>query len=365
MKKMNRLPLIAAFTAVGSAVCTVKPFRVVLMSAFALGLSACVNLDPVQGHALSTTMEQRFTDEAIARDRAAIQDLRSRVAAVRARAPSLYAVTRSELMIEFGVKEYEENDKTGILEPVLDDALRLLVSQEQARTNVDLAIPKFPGSSKVYPDLWAKINAIKEDAAQLKCVGEALARLEVALLELAHERYEVDTQLNTPEHVLPSISIVNIMVSQLEEALAACHLAPLSAPPVSGAPDSAPRHFVLNGDVLFPFDKSAEQDLTVDGKLKLDAFAAKLIKDSTLWHGMVITGHTDRLGKPDYNKQLGRRRADSIRHYLISRFGLPSEQIQTQSMGDTQPVKNCPDVKDTEQLKACLQPNRRVEIKLQ
>ncbi len=330
-----------------------------------VGLTACVNLDPVQGHALSTTMEQRFTDEAIARDRAALQDLRSRVAAVRARAPSLYAVTRSELMIEFGVKEYEENDKTGILEPLLDDALRLLVSQERAGTHVDLAIPEFPGSSKVYPDLWAKINAIKEDAAKLNCVGEALARLEVALLELAHERYEVDTRLNTPEHVLPAVSIVNILVNQLEEALAACHLAPLSAAPVAATPDSAPRHFVLDADVLFPFDKSAEQDLTTGGKLKLDVFAAKLVKDRTLWHGIVITGHTDRLGSHDYNQQLGRRRADSIRHYLTSRFGLPSEQIRTQSMGDTQPVKDCPDVKDKEQLKACLQPNRRVEIILE
>ena len=237
MKKMNQLSLIAAFTAVGSAAHSVKPFHVLLMSAFALGLPACVNLDPVQGHALSTTMEQRFTDEAIARDRAALQDLRSRVAAVRSRAVSIYAVTRSELMIEFGFKEYEENDKTGILEPVLDDALRLLVSQEQGRADVDLAIPEFPGSSKVYPDLWAKINAVKQDAAKLTCVGEALARLEVALLELAHERYEVDTKLNTPEHVLSAVSIVNIMVNQLEEALAACHLAPLSTPPVTGAPE--------------------------------------------------------------------------------------------------------------------------------
>ena len=126
---------------------------------------------------------------------------------------------------------------------------------------------------------------------------------------------------------------------------------------------------MLDADVLFPFDKSAEQDLTADGKLKLDAFAKQLkdrkLSNGMVINGMVITGHTDRLGKPDYNKQLGKRRADSIRHYLTSRFGLPSEQIQTQSMGDTQPVKDCPDVKDKEQLKACLQPNRRVEIKLQ
>jgi len=328
------------------------------------GLTACVNLDPVQGHALSTTMEQRFTDEAIARDRAAIQDLRSRVAAVHSRAPSLYAVIRSELMIEFGAKEYEENDKTGILEPVLDDALRLLVSQEQARANIDLAFPEFPGSSKVYPDLWAKTNAVKQDTAKLSCVGEPLARLEVALLELAHERYEVDTKLNTPEHVLPAISIVNIMVNQLEEALAGCHLPPLSTSSAA-AQSSAPRHVVLDADVLFPFDKAAEQDLTADGKRKLDVFAAELVKDHTLWRGMVITGHTDRLGKSGYNKRLGQRRADSIRDYLVKRFALPTEQIQTRSMGESRPLKDCPEVNYTEQSKACLQPNRRVEIELQ
>jgi outer membrane protein OmpA-like peptidoglycan-associated protein len=79
---------------------------------------------------------------------------------------------------------------------------------------------------------------------------------------------------------------------------------------------------------------------------------------------MVITGHTDHLGGQAYNQRLGLQRANTIRHYLVNRFGLPVEKIRTKSMGDAQAVKNCPDKQNVKQLKACLQLNRRVEIDL-
>jgi|GEM_PF-1577791 len=323
-----------------------------IINLLAVSLSGCVSLAPIKGHVLSTTAEQRFTDEAIARDMAAINSLRSRIAAVRPRAKSAYLITRSEALADFGAEEYEENDKTGVLEPLLDEAFRLIVSQELGRTDITLEMPDIPGISRIRPDLWAKIAAIKQDAAKLACAGEPLARLEVGLLELAHEQYEVDTKLNTPEHTLPYSGVIDSLVKNVDDALAACHSA-------------TPRHVVFDTDVLFPFNKSAQQDMILSSQSKLDAFAEKLANNPGLWQRMEITGHTDHLGEPAYNQRLGQQRADTIRHYLINHFGLPGERIQTKSMGAAQAIKNCPDIQNAEQLKACLQPNRRVEIDLQ
>lgn len=105
--------------------------------------------------------------------------------------------------------------------------------------------------------------------------------------------------------------------------------------------------------------------MIISGQAQLDAFARELVKNPGLWQGMVITGHTDQLGESAYNQRLGQQRADTIRHYLINHFGLPGDRIRTQSTGDTQAVKDCPDRQNMQKLKACLQPNRRVEINLQ
>lgn len=212
-----------------------------MINLLAVSLSGCVSLAPIKGHVLSTTAEQRFTDEAIARDMAAINGLRSRIAAVRPKAKSAYLITRSEALADFGAKEYEENDRTGVLEPVLDEAFRLMVSQELGRTDVTLELPDFPGISRIRSELWAKIAAIKQDAAQLDCAGEPLARLEIGLLELAHEQFEVDTKLNTAEHTLVVSGIMDGLVKNVDDALAACQ-------------SESPRHFVFDTDVLFLFD---------------------------------------------------------------------------------------------------------------
>lgn len=52
-----------------------------------------------------------------------------------------------------------------------------------------------------------------------------------------------------------------------------------------------------------------------------------------------LTGHTDNMGKPDYNMELGRSRAEVIKSYLISK-GVPSENILSLSRGETLPISD-------------------------
>jgi len=69
----------------------------------------------------------------------------------------------------------------------------------------------------------------------------------------------------------------------------------------------------------------------------------------------VITGHTDSVGKPDYNYELGQRRAERVAGYLVSEKGVDPMRVHAVSYGDSKPLadnKTSTGRKD----------NRRIEI---
>lgn len=313
-------------------------------------LTSCVDMTPIEGHVLSSTSEQRFTADIIDRDWAAINSLRKRIVVAKEKAPSIYAITRAESMTEFGAGEYAENDRTGIVEDTLDDAMNILKTQEAGNANVINPVPDMRGTQRIRQDLWDKIEKIKQDPDKLRCVGEETARLESGLQELAHENYEVVTKLNTSEHSEPFMVLVDTQNKVLDEALSHCHSVP-----------SMPTKTIFSADALFGFNKSEEQDILEEGKQKLNSFAANMANQPN-WQKMVITGHTDRIGLHSYNLFLGKKRADTIRSYLVKKFNLPADKIETRSLGYAEPIKECTGEKVTPELKACLQPNRRVEI---
>jgi len=326
-----------------------------------------VGMTPVTGGVLTTTHNQRFTDEAIRRDWEALDALRSRIAAARLRATLGYAIARAEGELNFAIEEYEENDRTGILEPLLNDARRLVITQESGSAGkVDLSLPVLPGVTAVRADLWQLTQQAKDDPATLDCAGEAIARLEVGLLELAHEQYEVDAGLNTSEHVGSYVMLVDGLADDLRERMNAAACRPSPPPPseVSIAVPAAPvkiRGITLSASVLFAFDKCGEAEISPEGRAQLDRFGAELVKQPDAWRRLVITGHTDRLGRHKYNLRLSLCRADAVRNYLVKKFGLPAGRTEARGMAAAQPVVFCSGPFN-DKLKACLQPNRRVEI---
>ena len=76
---------------------------------------------------------------------------------------------------------------------------------------------------------------------------------------------------------------------------------------------------------------------------------------------ITVTGHTDRLGSDDYNRDLSRRRAEAVRDYLV-RGGIAASRIRSAGLGSSHPLSNCRDSLGKAALIACLQPDRRVEI---
>jgi len=120
------------------------------------------------------------------------------------------------------------------------------------------------------------------------------------------------------------------------------------------------QEITLSSDVLFGFDSA---QLVEAGKKELDT-AANVISEDMELEQMLIVGHTDRLGRDDYNLKLSKRRAESVRSYLVAR-GVPVERIAIEGRGSSEPLVKCEGTRVNQTLKDCLQPNRRVDITIQ
>ena len=118
----------------------------------------------------------------------------------------------------------------------------------------------------------------------------------------------------------------------------------------------------LGGDALFKTGKSTVKDLTPEGRAKLDDLVAK-VKAYGAIDSIKVTGHADKMGKPAANQKLSLARAKSIADYLKSK-GVKAASFTTAGMGDTKPVVDCDMSQAKDALKACLAPNRRVEIEV-
>jgi outer membrane protein OmpA-like peptidoglycan-associated protein len=53
---------------------------------------------------------------------------------------------------------------------------------------------------------------------------------------------------------------------------------------------------------------------------------------------IIVTGHTDFIGTPEYNLKLGLQRAENVKKFLEGK-GIPAEKMVTASMGADQPVE--------------------------
>jgi outer membrane protein OmpA-like peptidoglycan-associated protein len=68
----------------------------------------------------------------------------------------------------------------------------------------------------------------------------------------------------------------------------------------------------------------------------LDNIANMLMQNSNAI--IVLEGRTDSVGPKDYNQQLGERRVDAVKHYLVVEKGVPVYKIHEVSFGSEKPV---------------------------
>lgn len=139
---------------------------------------------------------------------------------------------------------------------------------------------------------------------------------------------------------------------------------PASTPPSASAsaiaPTAEPAPAATNGETVideakahFAFDSA---QLTDAGRAAIDAWLENVPKGARVR----LTGHADRLGPVPYNLELSRQRAESVQRHLVEK-GFDAGNITLIAKGESAPVKRCPGGA-TPATKACLAPNRRVEI---
>jgi peptidoglycan-associated lipoprotein len=99
-------------------------------------------------------------------------------------------------------------------------------------------------------------------------------------------------------------------------------------------------------DVFFSFDSS---DISEAGRASLQKNATFLSR----WPNtrILVEGHCDSRGTPEYNLALGEQRAAAVRDYLVS-LGLSADRVTIVSKGEEQPF--C-----TEEAESCYSQNRR------
>lgn len=116
---------------------------------------------------------------------------------------------------------------------------------------------------------------------------------------------------------------------------------------------------------MFAFGKS---DLTDTGRNRISNMLQELRSAGVTARSISITGYTDPIGSPESNQKLSLARANAVRDQMVS-LGVPASVIQTQGGGENAPKVTEADCKAQGKAKkrsaliACLEPNRRVEIK--
>ncbi len=109
----------------------------------------------------------------------------------------------------------------------------------------------------------------------------------------------------------------------------------------------------LSGSVVFATNQAT---ILPAAQSRLNQVAEALMSTDKK-RNLIVEGHTDSRGTSDYNLDLSRRRAESVRAYLISR-GYPGELIAPHGIGEERPIADNASAEGRSN-------NRRVEIVVQ
>ena len=180
------------------------------------------------------------------------------------------------------------------------------------------------------PDLSSRDQIVLLPDAEGGTVGRATVSNPAGIVDLAAARHSTLVSVNGPPAPVTQISEAD--VSRLfGDVLAALPL--------------PPQHFTL----YFRFQSD---ELTPESRA-LIARILQAVKDRPV-PDVAVVGHTDTMGPPATNVELGLRRANLVRTLLVS-AGLDPSSIEVTSHGEAEPLVPTPD--ETSEPR-----NRRVEI---
>lgn len=107
----------------------------------------------------------------------------------------------------------------------------------------------------------------------------------------------------------------------------------------------------LPTDILFEYNEFELKEEARLSMMKL-AFIVQTNPDATF----IIEGHTDSFGGDDFNRDLGLKRAEAVRRWLVERLRIDAANIKALGLGKSRPIVSTAGTAEEQSL------NRRVEI---
>jgi outer membrane protein OmpA-like peptidoglycan-associated protein len=89
----------------------------------------------------------------------------------------------------------------------------------------------------------------------------------------------------------------------------------------------------VNIYINFAFNSA---ELTSDARITLDGLGTALRDPKLTTFGFAIAGHTDAKGGVEFNQKLSERRAEAVRSYLVTQFGIAPERLTAKGYGKSQ-----------------------------
>jgi peptidoglycan-associated lipoprotein len=145
--------------------------------------------------------------------------------------------------------------------------------------------------------------------------------------------------------------LTNNQVSSLLKSQSATSPTPEPFAKTVGTGTSVPISNIIHTDIYFEVGRKG---LTDEAKTILQT-QADILKRNTDW-GLLVQGYTDQQGSAGYNKQLGLKRADTVKEELM-KAGVAESQIKVVSLGKEGVL--CVDHSDI-----CRHMNRRVHLEM-
>jgi outer membrane protein OmpA-like peptidoglycan-associated protein len=221
----------------------------------------------------------------------------------------------------------------GLAEVELHDAQRILKGAEleheaNPRSNMEMHLSNIAAAKFEIAMAEAKRRGAEQRLAAARTTGDAeeqIAQLQAQLEAERQARIQLEQEMAKS---LESLEGEGATVERTEEGTV----------------------LTLTGAVLFRFD---EAELLPSAKEKLGQVAEALQAQGEDVE-IVIEGHADATGPTAYNQDLSRRRAESVKQFLVEQ-GLDADRLRTIARGERDPIA-------TNETPSGRANNRRVEI---